>query len=58
LREIWRNIPLDREVIGSYWSVPAADIPTDRSELSAWLYDEWEQVDRWIDEHHGEAYGR
>lgn len=57
LREIWRRIPLDRRVLGTYWSVSAAEIPTQRSELSPWLYQQWERVDHWIDEHHREAYG-
>jgi 1-acyl-sn-glycerol-3-phosphate acyltransferase len=57
LREIWRNVPLDRTVIGTYWSVSADEIPTEQSELSPWLYEQWERVDRWIDDHHREAYG-
>lgn len=57
LKEIWRNIPLDRTVVGAYWSVSADEIPGDRSQLSPWMYDQWERVDRWIDEHHRDAYG-
>jgi 1-acyl-sn-glycerol-3-phosphate acyltransferase len=57
LRQIWRNIPLDRTVLGAYWSIPATEIPTERAALSPWLFEQWERVDRWIDEHHATAYG-
>jgi 1-acyl-sn-glycerol-3-phosphate acyltransferase len=57
LREIWRRIPLRRHVVGAYWSIPAEAIPTERHLLSDWLFDQWEQVDRWIDEHSAEALG-
>jgi 1-acyl-sn-glycerol-3-phosphate acyltransferase len=48
LGQIWRNVPVRRIVHASYWSVPGHDIPTDRAELTAWLYDHWAVVDRWI----------
>lgn len=57
LRDIWRRIPLRRKVTGAYWSVPASAIPSDREMLSGWMFDQWERVDRWIAEHHREAYG-
>lgn len=57
LREIWRKIPLRRHVAGTYWSVPPDDVPRDPAELSAWLFDQWEQVDRWIADHHAAAMG-
>lgn len=55
LREIWRKIPLRRRVVGTYWSVPAADVPTDPSLLGDWLFDEWALVDRWIEEHRADV---
>lgn len=57
LRAIWNSIPLHRTVMGTCWSVSAAKFPTERSELSPWSSDQWERVDRWIDDHHHEAYG-
>ncbi len=50
LGEIWRKVPLRRTVQASYWSVPRSDIPTDRADLSSWLFDQWAELDRWIAE--------
>lgn len=58
LQEIWRNIPLRRRVVGTYWVVPPEDVPTDPSAISAWLFDQWERADRWIERHRPEAIAR
>lgn len=51
LKQIWRKVPLGRRVQAAYWSVPRSDIPTDRGDLTAWLFDQWETVDQWIADH-------
>ncbi|NNF54663.1 MAG: hypothetical protein HKN03_09515 [Acidimicrobiales bacterium] len=48
LRQIWSNVPLRRTVHAAYWSIPCTEIPVDRAELTAWLYDQWALVDQWI----------
>ena len=48
LREIWRKVPLRRHVQATYWSVPRAEIPTDRAEFETWLLDQWAAIDAWI----------
>jgi 1-acyl-sn-glycerol-3-phosphate acyltransferase len=48
--QLWRNVPLRRKVQAAYWSVPSNEIPVDRSELGAWLFDRWAEVDKWIDD--------
>ncbi|MGI9607045.1 MAG: 1-acyl-sn-glycerol-3-phosphate acyltransferase [Acidimicrobiales bacterium] len=50
LGEIWRHVPLRRRVQATYWSVPAAEIPTDRTEFGSWLFAQWALIDRWISE--------
>lgn len=50
LGEIWRNVPLRRTVQATYWSVPAAEIPTERKAFGTWLFDQWASIDRWISE--------
>jgi len=57
LRQIWNQIPLRRHVMGTYWSVPPDRVPHDPAEISEWLFDQWEVVDRWIDDHRAEALG-
>ncbi len=49
LSQIWRNIPLRRTVRASYWSIAEHEIPTDRAELTSWLYNQWALVDEWIE---------
>ncbi len=59
LREIWRKIPLRRTVTGTYWSIPPDEVPVDPSEISSWLFDQWEAVDLWIADHRaGDGIGR
>jgi hypothetical protein len=57
LRELWRKIPLRRQVEVGYWSVPRDQIPTERDQLSAWLFAEWKNVDDWIDHRRTLAIG-
>jgi 1-acyl-sn-glycerol-3-phosphate acyltransferase len=57
LRQIWRNIPLRRQVQAAYWSVPSQDIPTERSEVGDWLFDQWAAVDEWISTNRSAVYG-
>jgi len=33
-----------------FWRFPAADVPSDRDALIAWLYDRWLELDDWIGE--------
>ena len=54
--QLWRNIPLHRKVQATYWSVPSHQIPVDRTELSAWLFDRWAEVDKWIDDNRPSAF--
>lgn len=56
LGEIWRRIPLRRKVQAAYWSVPKEQIPTDRLELSDWLFDQWELLDQWISANEATAH--
>jgi uncharacterized membrane protein len=49
VRDVWRNLPTDLTVHARLWRVPAAEIPpVDQQET--WLYDRWEDIDRWVDE--------
>jgi len=56
LKEIWRKVPLRRKVQATYWSVPKDEIPSDASEMSTWLFDQWELVDQWIADHKSEVF--
>jgi 1-acyl-sn-glycerol-3-phosphate acyltransferase len=55
LKEIWKKVPLRRQVQATYWSVSKDEIPSDPAEMSAWLFDQWELVDQWIADHKSEV---
>jgi 1-acyl-sn-glycerol-3-phosphate acyltransferase len=46
--DIWRGLPLDRKLTMRWWSVAPGEVPADREERIAWLYDWWARIDEWI----------
>ncbi len=42
---------MDKQIIMRWWRVPREEIPAGRDERIDWLFSQWEQIDRWIDEH-------
>jgi hypothetical protein len=51
LKHLHRRLPLARPVKARYWRVPAAEVPHERDALIAWLFEWWQTIDTWIDEH-------
>ncbi len=51
LRDLWRELPMDKQIIMRWWRVPREDIPAGREERIDWLYSWWEQIDAWVAEH-------
>jgi 1-acyl-sn-glycerol-3-phosphate acyltransferase len=37
------------------WRVPASEVPRGRREQTDWLFDRWEEMDRWVGDHLAEA---
>ncbi len=50
MADVWRELPLDTTVRMRFWRVPAAEVPRDRDEQVAWLWDWWTRIDAWVDE--------
>ncbi|MGH8907072.1 MAG: 1-acyl-sn-glycerol-3-phosphate acyltransferase [Egibacteraceae bacterium] len=48
--DVWRGLPMDREVQARFWTVPAEGIPPDPDQRIAWLYEWWARIDAWIAE--------
>ena len=46
---------VDRAVHVAFWRVPFAQIPVDRTAQAEWLYEHWQRIDDWIDDHAGEV---
>lgn len=51
LGDAWRSLPMDKELLIGWWRVPRAEIPASRDAQIDWLYDWWERIDAWVEEH-------
>jgi 1-acyl-sn-glycerol-3-phosphate acyltransferase len=49
--DIWRELPMDKELLMRWWRVPRADVPDGRDERIDWLFSWWEEIDRWVAGH-------
>jgi len=51
LRDIWRELPMDKGIAMRAWRVPRAEIPDDLDAQATWLFDWFARIDAWIDAH-------
>jgi hypothetical protein len=51
IADVWREIPMDKQIIMRWWRVPRAEIPAAREARIDWLFSWWEQIDAWIEVH-------
>lgn len=49
--DVWRELPMDKQLVMRWWQVPRAEIPHGRDERIEWLYDWWQSIDDWVVEH-------
>ncbi len=50
MRDIWRELPMDKRIVMRFWSVQPAEVPAGEDERIAWLYDWWARIDAWVEE--------
>jgi len=50
VRDIWRELPMDKQLVMRWWRVPHEEIPAGREERIDWLFSWWEEIDRWVTE--------
>jgi 1-acyl-sn-glycerol-3-phosphate acyltransferase len=50
ISDIWAGGLIGTTVRLRFWRFPAAEVPHDRDELIAWLYERWQELDDWIGE--------
>jgi 1-acyl-sn-glycerol-3-phosphate acyltransferase len=48
--DVWRELPMDKQLVMRFWSVPPEEVPVDAEERVVWLYDWWARIDAWIEE--------
>ena len=46
--DLWHGLPMDSAVLVQFWTVPAEDVPDDRTLRVDWLYDWWECMEIWL----------
>ncbi|MEL7976850.1 1-acyl-sn-glycerol-3-phosphate acyltransferase [Isoptericola sp. F-RaC21] len=51
VRDIWRELPMDKEIVLGGELTRVADLPPDVEGRELWLFDQWERVDAWISAH-------
>jgi 1-acyl-sn-glycerol-3-phosphate acyltransferase len=51
LRDVWRELPMDKGITMRAWRVPRSEIPDDLDARAAWLFDWFARIDAWIDAH-------
>jgi 1-acyl-sn-glycerol-3-phosphate acyltransferase len=51
VRDVWRELPMDKRLVMRFWSVDPEDVPVGEEERTVWLYDWWTRIDAWIEEH-------
>jgi 1-acyl-sn-glycerol-3-phosphate acyltransferase len=52
--DLWRALPMDKQIIMRWWQVPRDQIPAGREERIDWLYAWWEQIDDWVQQNRPE----
>ncbi len=50
ISDIWAGGLVGTTVQLKFWRYPAAEVPSDRDELIAWLYARWQELDDWVGE--------
>jgi 1-acyl-sn-glycerol-3-phosphate acyltransferase len=50
VRDVWRELPMDKVIVMRWWQVPRDEIPSGREERIEWLFGWWERIDAWISE--------
>jgi 1-acyl-sn-glycerol-3-phosphate acyltransferase len=48
--DIWRELPMDKQIVMRWWRVPRSEVPSGREERIDWLFTWWEQIDTWIEQ--------
>jgi hypothetical protein len=55
ISDIWAGGLVGTTVKMKFWRYPAAEVPSGREELTAWLYARWLELDEWIAQCRAEA---
>ena len=55
--DVWRELPMDRQIEMRWWLVPAAEVPEGEEARIDWLFAWWARIDDWVAERQRVARG-
>jgi len=58
VRDVWRELPMDKVIVMRWWQVPREEIPSEREARIEWLFGWWERIDAWIAENRPQDLSR
>jgi len=58
VRDVWRELPMDKVIVMRWWQVPREEIPAERDAQIEWLFGWWETIDAWIAENRPQDISR
>jgi 1-acyl-sn-glycerol-3-phosphate acyltransferase len=58
VRDLWRELPMDKVLVMRWWQVARDEIPADRDARIDWLFGWWEQIDEWVNENRPQELSR
>ena len=58
VRDVWRELPMDKVIVMRWWQVPREEIPVERDAQIEWLFGWWETIDTWIAENRPQELSR
>jgi 1-acyl-sn-glycerol-3-phosphate acyltransferase len=47
--DLWRELPMDKQIVMRWWRVPRGEVPDSREHRIDWLFQWWAQIDAWIE---------
>jgi 1-acyl-sn-glycerol-3-phosphate acyltransferase len=53
--DVWRELPMDKQLTMRFWSVPPEEVPQGREKRIEWLYDWWARIDEWVETNRAEV---
>jgi 1-acyl-sn-glycerol-3-phosphate acyltransferase len=58
VRDLWRELPMDKILVMRWWQVSRDDIPAGRDARIEWLFGWWERIDGWVNENRPQELSR
>lgn len=54
-RQVLMSLPMQHSVRMALWHVPREEVPDDEGARTDWLYEWWERIDTWVEDHDEEG---